>query len=57
MVGASLAGEYSGLSKTTLVCFLGALMYCVSPLDAIPDALPMIGLLDDIFVVGWTAQR
>ncbi len=30
---------------------IGALLYAVSPLDVIPDAIPGIGFVDDAFVV------
>ena len=30
---------------------IGALLYVISPIDAIPDILPVIGLVDDVSVV------
>ena len=30
---------------------IGALVYLVSPLDAIPDVIPVVGLTDDIAVI------
>ena len=30
---------------------LGTLLYLVSPIDLIPDVLPVIGVLDDIVIV------
>lgn len=30
---------------------IGALIYVVSPIDAIPDAIPVVGLTDDVAVV------
>jgi len=34
-----------------------ALVYLVSPLDLIPDFLMIIGLVDDVFIVGWLLTR
>lgn len=35
-----------------LLCFLAGLMYLLSPLDIIPEAVfGVLGLLDDVFVV------
>ncbi len=39
----------------------GLLVYLVSPIDLIPDALPVIGIVDDLvlvpLVVGWLVSR
>ena len=48
---ATFSGEYRGFSKKTLVALTAAALYCVSPLDAIADVIPGLGLCDDIFVV------
>jgi len=37
--------------------FLGAIVYVISPLDLIPDFLPFIGQVDDIYVVALTLLR
>ena len=31
---------------------IGALIYVISPIDLIPDIIPFIGFIDDIFVIG-----
>ncbi|MCL4750432.1 MAG: DUF1232 domain-containing protein [Myxococcales bacterium] len=33
-----------------------ALAYFVSPVDAIPDAVPVVGYLDDALVVAWVVH-
>src|SRR5690606_37786207 len=53
LVGAVWRGEYKGLSRQALVAAVAALIYFVSPLDAIPDWLLAVGFLDDIAVLGW----
>jgi uncharacterized membrane protein YkvA (DUF1232 family) len=40
--------------KVSLV--IAGLLYFVSPLDAIPDFLPGLGLLDDVFIVTWLVK-
>jgi uncharacterized membrane protein YkvA (DUF1232 family) len=39
-----------GLSRTHLSAVAGALLYCLSPIDLTPDAIPVIGLVDDFLV-------
>jgi len=57
MVKASVSGEYQGVGSATLGVLIAALLYCVSPIDVIPDAIPVLGLLDDVFVLGLTLER
>lgn len=35
---------------------VAALLYFLSPLDSIPDAMPFIGFLDDMGVILWTVK-
>lgn len=37
--------------------FVGAIVYVISPIDLIPDFLPFIGQVDDIYVVALTLLR
>ncbi|MFO2464211.1 YkvA family protein [Pseudomonas sp. 15FMM2] len=46
-------GEYRAISPKALVSVVAGLMYFLSPIDAIPDFLPMFGMLDDIAVLAW----
>src|SRR5690554_6260678 len=45
------------ISGTTLAYIGGAILYVVSPVDAIPDFLPIIGWTDDVAVVGFVVSR
>lgn len=51
MVRAWLRGEYRELSKRSVVILVGALIYFLMPIDAIPDFIPGIGFLDDAGVI------
>ncbi len=37
--------------------FIGAIVYVISPIDLIPDVLPFIGQVDDLYVVALTLLR
>jgi uncharacterized membrane protein YkvA (DUF1232 family) len=51
LVRAWLKGEYRDVAKKSLVVLVGALVYFLMPLDAIPDFIPVIGLTDDVTVI------
>jgi uncharacterized membrane protein YkvA (DUF1232 family) len=50
-------GEYHEVTESTLVIIIAAVIYVVSPLDVIPDAIPAIGFLDDATVVALALRR
>ena len=43
--------EYTKTSQASMVSVVVALMYFVSPLDLIPDTIPMAGYVDDAVVI------
>lgn len=45
-------GNYSVVPKGSIIAIIGALIYFLSPIDLIPDFIPVIGYIDDIFVLG-----
>ena len=47
MLIAYAKGNYTGLSKQSAFLCLCALIYLISPLDFVPDFIPILGLLDD----------
>ncbi|TDE11115.1 YkvA family protein [Dyadobacter psychrotolerans] len=53
MVRAYASGEYKGLPWKSLVSIVAVLIYFVSPIDIIPDFLPVIGITDDVALVIW----
>ncbi|MGC5701246.1 DUF1232 domain-containing protein [Pseudomonas sp. NFXW11] len=46
-------GEYRAISPKALLSVVAGLMYFLSPVDAIPDFIPVFGMLDDIAVLVW----
>ncbi|OLT17032.1 hypothetical protein BJF79_18195 [Actinomadura sp. CNU-125] len=53
MIKAVLRGDYKGMSYKTLGLLGLGLIYIVSPIDAIPEILLGIGLIDDAGVALW----
>lgn len=43
--------EYSDVPIGTIIAIMGALIHFVSPIDIIPDSIPVIGYFDDAAVV------
>ena len=53
MIRAYAAGEYKGLPWKSLLSIVAVLIYFVSPIDLIPDFLPVIGITDDVALIVW----
>ena len=53
LLKAYASGEYREIPWKTLVRMIAVLIYFVSPIDFIPDILPIIGLTDDIALLVW----
>ena len=45
-------GSYKEIPLTTIVSIVASLLYLISPIDFIPDFIPGIGFIDDVFVIG-----
>lgn len=50
------AGEYKGVSAGFVVTILAAVVYFVTPLDAVFDYIPVAGLLDDAAVIAFALR-
>jgi uncharacterized membrane protein YkvA (DUF1232 family) len=53
MVRSYISGEYREISTNTIVSGLAVLLYVVSPIDLVPDFIPVLGFLDDLSLVSW----
>ncbi len=51
MIKRSLAGEYSAFSHKTLLSLVFGLLYFVTPMDVVPDFIPLLGFSDDLSIV------
>ena len=55
MIRACAKRTYSATPWESLVLAVAALVYFVSPIDLIPDPIPVIGYIDDAAVIAFVA--
>lgn len=53
MVRHFISGEYREVATSTIVSGLAVLLYILSPIDLVPDFIPVLGFLDDLSLVSW----
>ncbi|WUH99188.1 YkvA family protein [Spirillospora sp. NBC_00431] len=53
MLKAVLRGQYKGLSFGTLGLLALGVVYIISPIDAVPDVIPIVGIVDDTGLALW----
>jgi len=56
MLGNYLNGKYNETPWQTIVMMIAGLLYFITPLDAIPDFIPVAGFLDDATVLVWLGK-
>ncbi|RZL66964.1 MULTISPECIES: YkvA family protein [Pedobacter] len=44
-------GDYTEIPKRSIVAILGGLIYFLSPIDVVPDFIPVLGFIDDVFIL------
>ena len=52
-----MKGDYSDYDGVKLMFIIAALIYVVSPIDIIPDFIPVAGLVDDVVVIEWLIRE
>lgn len=51
-----VSGEYPGASAGRLIAMAAALLYVLSPIDLVPEAVvPLLGFADDAVLIAWLA--
>ncbi|WP_345116878.1 YkvA family protein [Hymenobacter algoricola] len=53
MVQAFITGAYRQIDTTTVVSGVAVLLYVLSPIDLVPDFIPVVGFLDDFALISW----
>jgi uncharacterized membrane protein YkvA (DUF1232 family) len=53
LIKTAVSGEYTGIPTATIVAGIAVLLYFLSPIDLVPDFLPVLGLLDDVALLAW----
>lgn len=53
LVRSYITGEYRQIQNSTIVSGLGVLLYVLSPIDLVPDFIPVLGFLDDLSLISW----
>ena len=56
LIKAYIQGTYRKLPAIALAKIAAVLIYFISPLDFIPDVLPIIGFTDDLALVLWVGK-
>ena len=53
LIKAYASGQYRLVEGKSLATIVGVVVYFVSPIDLIPDLLPIIGVADDVALMMW----
>ena len=53
MVRHFVSGEYRDIATSTIISGFAVLLYVLSPIDLVPDFIPVVGFLDDLSLVSW----
>ena len=56
MIRAYFAGRYREIPWRSVALMLGTLLYLLTPIDLIPDFIPVLGYADDVAVVAFVLR-
>lgn len=57
LVRAYINGGYRAIETKTIISGLAVLLYVLSPIDLVPDFIPVVGFLDDLSLVSWFLSK
>ncbi len=53
LVKSYVSGEYKEIPYNTIIAIIATLLYVISPVDIIPDVIPVVGFADDAMAVAF----
>jgi len=56
MIKDTFSGKYK-MNPWSMSIIIGTIIYVISPLDAVPDIIPVLGWLDDASIVGFAISK
>lgn len=56
LVRSYIKKEYTDIPIGTIISIVSTLIYIISPIDLIPDTIPVVGYIDDIMLLGWVLK-
>ncbi|GGO79031.1 hypothetical protein GCM10011348_12320 [Marinobacterium nitratireducens] len=56
LIRAYANGSYRDISRSSLITIIASILYFVVPVDAIPDFIAGLGLIDDAALLGWVVK-
>lgn len=57
LVRSYVNGNYREIQTSTIISGLAVLLYVLSPIDLVPDFIPLVGFLDDLSLVSWFVDK
>lgn len=56
LVRSYIKKEYTDIPIGTIISIISTLIYIISPIDLIPDYIPVVGYIDDIAILSWVLK-
>ncbi|AGF57416.1 uncharacterized membrane protein YkvA (DUF1232 family) [Clostridium saccharoperbutylacetonicum] len=56
LVRSYIKKEYTDIPIGTIISIVSTLIYILSPVDLIPDYIPVVGYLDDLALLSWVLK-